>query len=244
MAPWPSPTKKWHSSSYPSIDPTLPELSLAGKCVVVTGGGSGIGLAISKALALAGASKIAIIGRRIEVLKKAAAIVKHLVGNTTQVFSVSADVGNKMQVDDAFDRIREEFGQPLDILVNNAGYYTGQRPFGTETVDEWTTAFNINIKGLYLVATAFISNAVTEAKIINISTVVAYLDAKYFPGFSSYASTKAAGTKIMEYIQAENPLLHVVDVHPGQIAETDMAGKIGIQKHVDDSELLLFRSKI
>jgi NAD(P)-dependent dehydrogenase (short-subunit alcohol dehydrogenase family) len=235
MAGFPSPTKTWHSSTYPSIDPTRPELSLAGKSVVITGGGSGIGLAISKALALAGASRLAIIGRRTEVLAKAEAEIKDLVGEKTRVFTFSADVGNKEQIDKAFAQIWSEFGgRTLDILVNNAGYYTGLRPLGTETVEEWTTTFNINIKGVYLVTTAFIAKAKKDATIINISSGMVHLPASFRTGFSSYSSTKLAGSKIMDFVQAENPSLHVVEIHPGQVTETEMAGKLGKLPHIDD----------
>ena len=118
MAGFPSPTKTWY-------------ISLAGKFVIITGGGSGIGLAISKALALAGASRLAISGRRTEVLAKAEAEIKDLVGEKTKVFTFSADVGNKEQIDKAIAQIWLEFGgRVFDILVNNAGYYTGLRPIG------------------------------------------------------------------------------------------------------------------
>src|SRR4051812_16410327 len=102
---FPSPTKTWHSTSYSSISPSRPELSLAGKYVVITGGGSGIGLAISHSFALAGTSKIAIIGRRSDVLAKAAASIHNLVGDKTKVFTVSADVSSREQIDQAFSDI-------------------------------------------------------------------------------------------------------------------------------------------
>lgn len=238
MASLPSPTKTWHKSVYPSIDPSRPELSLAGKSVVITGGGSGIGLAISKAVALAGASRLAIIGRRAKVLSKAKAEIEALFGDKTQVFIVSADVGNKEQIEGAFSQISSAFGgRTLDLLVNNAGYFTGLHPFGTETLDEWTTAIDVNIKGVYIVATAFIANAKADATIVNVSSGMVHLPASFRTGFSSYSSTKLAGSKIMEFIQAENPSLHVVDIHPGQVTETEMAGKVVEQlnlPHIDD----------
>jgi short-subunit dehydrogenase involved in D-alanine esterification of teichoic acids len=70
-APFPLPQgiTKWHSTSYPAIDPSRPELNAKGKVVVVFGGGSGIGAAIVKAFAAAGASNIAIFGCRQNVLE-------------------------------------------------------------------------------------------------------------------------------------------------------------------------------
>ena len=234
MAVYPSPTKIWHSSTYPSIFPTRSELSLAGKTVVITGGGSGIGLSISQSFALAGSSKIAIIGRRNAVLEKAAASIYDLVGNTTQVLTVPADVSSKEQIDQAFSDISVAFGgKPLDILVNNAGYYSGVRPFGTETIDEWQIALDTNIKGVYNVTTAFIATATPDATLINISSATAHIEP--FFGYSAYATTKIAGARLMECIQSEKPSLHIVNVHPGRVVETEMARKLSVNRaHIDD----------
>ncbi|KAG4433050.1 hypothetical protein IFR05_011468 [Cadophora sp. M221] len=236
----PSFTKTWHSSSYPAISPSRPGLSLSGKSVVITGGGSGIGLAITKSVALAGAANIAILGRRREILAESAKAIHELVGNGTRVLTVSTDVSKKDQVDQTFTQISTEIGKPLDILILNAGYYNGVRPLGTETVDEWQTVFNINILGPYLVSTAFIAKAASDSTIVNISSAIAHLDP--FAGFSSYAATKLAGPKAMQYVQEDRPGIHVVDVHPGQIRETDMAAKAtgehyeGVS-HIDDAKL-------
>lgn len=119
----------------------------------------------------------------------------------------------------------------------HAGYFTGPRPLGTETLDEWQKIFAINIKGVYLITTAFLKLAASNAKIINISSAISYLPAQNFSGFSSYAATKLAGTKVLEYVQAENPDITVIDVHPGQVRSTEMAGKVEGLERIDDAEL-------
>lgn len=239
MAPFPSYTKTWHSTPYAAISPTRPELSLAGKTAVVTGGGAGIGLAISKAIAEAGISKLAVIGRRPEILNKAAAEITSVFG--TKVFTVSADVANKAQIDQAFSRIRAEFGKPIDVLVSNAGFFGGPRSIGSETEEELSKSLDANIKGVYFVASAFVANAAKNGTIINISTAIAHLPPFPFPGFASYAATKLAGTKIMEYVAGENPRMHIVDMHPGQVRETEMAQKAPAVDaevdHIDDGKL-------
>src|SRR6201996_5652360 len=57
-------TKTYHSEPYASISPSRPELSAAGKNIIITGGGTGIGKSIATSFARAGASTIAILGRR------------------------------------------------------------------------------------------------------------------------------------------------------------------------------------
>jgi NADP-dependent 3-hydroxy acid dehydrogenase YdfG len=245
MPPFPSPTRTWHTRSYPSISPTKLSLSLAGKTILLTGGGSGIGLSIAKSLALASAKNLIILGRRESVLSSAAETITSTAGNKTRVHPVVCDVSKKEDVDAAFEKIGKLLsGVKIDVLVLNAGYFTGLRPLGTETVSEWQTAFEVNVLSLYLVTTAFLSHHPENKKgmIINISTAIAHLSASYFHGFSSYAATKLGGTKFMSYVEEENKDLKIVNVHPGQVTETDMAGKAKgddqneLNGHIDDGE--------
>lgn len=237
MAPYPSATKTWHTSSYAGVSPSRPELSLTGKAIVITGGGSGIGLSISRAYALAGASKIAIIGRRPQILQEAVSSIQNLVGIETEIITISANIADKAQVDNAMSEIRKTFGQQLDVLVSNAGYYSGPRPLGTESAEDWQTNLEVNISGLYLTTMAFIQNAKPNATLINVSSGVVHRAPA--AGFASYAVSKIAGAKLMEYVQFEKPLLHVVNVHPGEVVETDLALKIAqalgqALDHIDD----------
>src|SRR4051812_3096366 len=66
-------TKITHHSPYPTISPTRPELSQAGKTVFITGGGTGVGFAIAKGFILASAATVIINGRRADVLEAAGA---------------------------------------------------------------------------------------------------------------------------------------------------------------------------
>ncbi|CZS91515.1 uncharacterized protein RCO7_07055 [Rhynchosporium graminicola] len=138
-----------------------------------------------------------------------------LAGNNTKVIAIGTDIPKKEQVDQAFAQISRDIGKPLDILILNEGLFSGVRPLGIETVDEWQAVFDVNVIGPYLVSTAFIAKAAPDSTIIDISTGGVHLDP--FPGFSSYAATKLVGSKIMQYVQQENPGLHVVELHPGQV---------------------------
>ncbi|KAH9211152.1 hypothetical protein DL95DRAFT_306642, partial [Leptodontidium sp. 2 PMI_412] len=164
-----------------------------------------------------------ILGRRGEILAEATKAIHQLVGNRTRVFTVSTDVSKKDQVDQAFVQTSTEIGKLLDVLILNAGYYNGIQPLGTETVDEWQTVFNTNVLGPYLVYMAFIAKAASDSTIVNISSGIVHLHP--FAGFSSYAATLLAGTKVMQYMQEEHPGIRVVDLHPGQVRETGMAAK-------------------
>ncbi|MGY3611464.1 SDR family NAD(P)-dependent oxidoreductase, partial [Bradyrhizobium sp. Lot11] len=87
------------------------------KIALVTGGGTGVGRAMSKALGAAG-YKVVISGRRTDVLEKSATELGRETG--AEFFAVPADVGDPSSVRALFDTILEKYGR-LDLLVNNAG---------------------------------------------------------------------------------------------------------------------------
>lgn len=104
----------------------LQAFSLAGRRALVTGGGTGIGLGISKALAAAGA-KVVILGRREELLKQSAAAV----GGDCRY--LCCDVDRREELPALVKGIESDLG-PIDILVNNAGKHL--KKLSLETTDE------------------------------------------------------------------------------------------------------------
>ncbi len=78
---FPKPTSRYNHEPTPATDPKRPELSVAGKVVLITGGGTGIGVAMVKAFATAGAKAIVISGRRQNLLEET-------VKNVSQALSI------------------------------------------------------------------------------------------------------------------------------------------------------------
>ncbi|KAK2592466.1 hypothetical protein QQS21_009845 [Conoideocrella luteorostrata] len=218
------PTKTWRSDTYASIDPSRPSLSLAGKTIAITGGGAGIGLAIALSCAKAGASQIALIGRRAHVLDQGKTEVAAIAPNA-QVLCVQADVSIAKDIQNAFSTIQNAFGL-VDILINNAAYFSGASSILDVSTEAWFSAFDVNVKGSLLTAKAFLAVASPNPAIANISTAVAHLPPVYFPGFSAYASSKIAATQMFAYLQHERPDVHIVSIHPGRIL-TEMSAKVG-----------------
>ena len=95
-------------------DAFAPDL-LAGRVILVTGGGSGLGLSRSKRFAALGA-KVAITGRREEKLREAASEIDPAGAN---VFAHAADVREPEAVELMVEAVEEALG-PIDVLVNNA----------------------------------------------------------------------------------------------------------------------------
>ncbi|RHZ48370.1 SDR family NAD(P)-dependent oxidoreductase [Aspergillus thermomutatus] len=190
-------TKSWHSKPYPFISPTRPELSMSEKNVIITGGGTGIGLAIATAFAKAGAKSIAILGRRREPLEKAVTLISSL-ATATKVLYETADLSDRTHVDAAMTTIAHQVGK-IDILVSNAGMLPLPGLLRGYDAETFMQSFQGNV------LTTFNANSMLV------------------PGLAPYAVSKAACLKMLEYLAAENPQLHVVSVQPGWVP-TDING--------------------
>jgi dehydrogenase/reductase SDR family protein 4 len=121
--------------------------SLAGKVAVVTGGGRGIGRAIARRLALAGAG-VVIASRKREVLEATAAGLNAEVateGGPGRVVPVECHVGRKEQVE-ALVRATEEGLGPVDVLVNNSATNIGQGPSLDVTDEMLDKIVEVNVK--------------------------------------------------------------------------------------------------
>ena len=156
-------------------------MTVQGKTVLVTGGTAGIGEAIARAYAGAGAEVI-ITGRDEE---RGRQIVDSLEQEGGQARFVAGDLTRLEDV----QRLAREVGQ-VDVLVNNAGVF----PFGpTHEIDGelFDTTFAVNVKAPFFLTAAFAPQMAANrgGAIVNISTMVASFG---LPGLSLYGSTKAA----------------------------------------------------
>jgi NAD(P)-dependent dehydrogenase (short-subunit alcohol dehydrogenase family) len=116
---YPSFTEIFHRSPYPYTSPSNPILSAAGKVILITGGGTGIGKAIAAALSEARASVVILLGRT-EAHLKATQAELSLVTTTKGDYFV-ADITDQVTVETAFSTAFHRYGK-VDVLVNNAGY--------------------------------------------------------------------------------------------------------------------------
>ena len=113
-------------------------MDLNGKHALITGGGTGIGLAIAKALAEAGA-EVTITGRRKDVLDKVAG---------GRIHALTMDVADEASVVDGFASAVAERG-PIAICVANAGIAEGKALHKMD-MDFWRKVIGINLDGAYL----------------------------------------------------------------------------------------------
>jgi len=121
-------------------------MRFTGKTAIVTGAGSGIGLATTRRLATDGA--IVIMADVRDADDEAAAIIES--GNTARF--VLTDVGQESQVRALVDEVVSSHGR-VDILVNNAGIAFA-RTVPDTTLEEWDRLMNVNLKGVFLCSRA------------------------------------------------------------------------------------------
>lgn len=218
-SPFPSPTKTWHSTAYPSISPTRPELSQKGKTVLVTGGGTGIGAATAHAFALAGASRIALLGRREQpLLDTKASIQKQYPG--VDVFTASVDVTKTSQVNSAFESfVPLASGQKIDVLVSNAALTGPLGPFLSVGDEDFLNGVLANVTMAWNTARAFIPRAAPDATVIDVNSNASHVN--YFDGFASYTVGKWADLRLWQIVGFNNPGFSVFSIQPG-VVDTDM----------------------
>lgn len=138
---------------YVTVGQMLPGELLAGKRVVVTGGGSGIGKEIARAAVKQGAS-VLITGRNGEKLEKAAAELNE---QKQSVSCLAWDICDFADMPGVLQKAETLLGGEIDCWVNNAGIYPGGYSFRNTTEAVWDRVFDINLK-----ATCFVSNAVAN----------------------------------------------------------------------------------
>lgn len=193
--------------------PAATPFDLTGKRALVTGSSRGLGLAMARALAEAGAS-IVLNGRDDLALGAAA---HDLAQTGASIRAVAFDVTSQDSVGDAVDYIESELG-PIDILVNNAGFMQGGA-LSDYPIDRFESMLSANLVSALIVAQTVAKGMLARGhgKIINICSTRAD---RPLPGNAPYAATKAALVNLTRGMALEwAPRgLHVNGIAPGFFA--------------------------
>ncbi len=153
---------------------------LENKTAFITGGNSGIGLAVAQLFANEGAS-VAITGRNKATLETAAAGI----GNGT--LAIASDVTDLGSITAAFEEAAQKLG-PIDVLVVNAGVAIAA-PLTDLTEAQFDTISDTNFKGTFFTVQQVLPFMNDGASIILTSSAT---NEKGFPQYAAYAATKAA----------------------------------------------------
>lgn len=187
--------------------------SLQGQVAIVTGGGSGIGLAIAKALLSEGVHVI-LTSRRQHLVESEAVRL----GDTgaARVVGIGCDVRDKTQVQALVASVLAQFGR-IDILVNNAGFGI-QDSLAECSESEWDRVMDTNVKGAFLCAQAVLPSmmAAKSGYILNIASQAA----KYgYANAGPYCASKFALVGFAKALQEEvrSHGIRVHNLHPALV---------------------------
>ena len=162
---------------------------LSGDVALVTGSSAGIGLALAKGLAAAGA-RVVVNGR---TGKKVEAVVEALRADGADAYAAPFDVTDSAEVRAAVERIEAEYG-PIDVLVNNAGI---QRRGALEDYPEatWRELMSANLDSVFFVSQAVARRMIARkrGRIVNIGSVQCELAR---PNIAPYTASKG-GVKML-----------------------------------------------
>jgi 7-alpha-hydroxysteroid dehydrogenase len=192
---------------------SLPSFRLDHQIAVVTGGGKGIGRGIALCLAEAGADVV--VASRTE--SDLQSVVAEIEARGQRGLGIVTDVTCADQLETLAQRCKEELGTPT-IWVNNAGGLPDATPrYLTKTPeDRWDAQIDLNLKSVYLGATAAAKVMEPGACIINISSRTAIGPQKKN---APYAASKAATNSLTQSLAAElAPNIRVNAVAPGPVS--------------------------
>ena len=189
---------------------------LQGQVAFVTGGATGIGLAIAQTLSARGAA-VAIFARNQE---RAAKAVEALAAAGAEAASFEADVAQSASVEKAFEQALGRFGR-VDVLVNNAGV-TRDGVFMRMSDEQWSQVIDTNLGGAFRCSRA-VARTMMKARygrIVNVSSVVGLMGNA---GQANYAASKAGLLGFTKSLARElaSRAITVNAVCPGFI-DTDM----------------------
>jgi len=156
----------------------------AGRVAVVTGGASGIGLAVSERLAADGMA-VAVFDRDGEAAQDAAG---KIAAGGGRALGLAVDVTDREQIEAGVAHVRQQFG-PATVLVNNAGVHAVD-PFLKITPEKWQRLLDVNLTGTFNCCQAVVRDMVEEGwgRIVNISSSSAHGGQQYM---THYVAAKA-----------------------------------------------------
>jgi NAD(P)-dependent dehydrogenase (short-subunit alcohol dehydrogenase family) len=189
---------------------------LLGHHALITGGGTGIGAAIARAVTAEGA-RVTLVGRRPEPLEQTANRIRSSRAKsrdagteaegrpstspgTNQVFCCTADVTVRTEVDHAFVEARAAHG-PISILINNAGAASGA-PFGKISETLWRDMLAVNLDGMFHCCQAALPDLL-DAERGRIVTVASMAGLHGFAYAAPYIAAKHGAVGLTRALAAE-----------------------------------------
>jgi len=198
---------------------------LEGRVAVVTGGGRGIGRAIARKFAAAGAAVVVAARSEKEIYE----VMSEIQSAGGQAAAVRADVASEIDCEKVVDGARSAFGK-VDILVNNAAIYGPVTTVEKFPMRDWDMVMKVNLRAPMLLSQRVLPEmyARKSGVILNIATT----GAKLAYGLSGAYTASKAGliglTRVMA-AEAAQQGVRVNAICPGPVTETKMSKDLTVQ---------------
>lgn len=168
-------------------------MQLKDKTVIITGGGSGIGKALSVAFAAQGA-KVAIADLNIDQAK---ATAKQIDAHSNSCFGIGCDVTNEAEIARLVTETEQQFG-PIDLFCSNAGIYTGEPDHSASASNEdWQANWNVHVMAHVYAARAVLPGMIKRGSgyLVQMASAAGLLSQI---GGAAYSTTKHAAVGFAE----------------------------------------------
>lgn len=206
-------------------------MKIAGKVIVITGGGSGMGRSLALEMIGKGA-KVFIV----DINENGMQETINLAGEKTdQIASATLNIMDKEQVEALPQKVINQFGA-VDGLINNAGIiqpFIGVKDLEYDLVER---VMSINFYGTLYMTKAFLPHLLKrpEAHIVNVSSMGGFMP---FPGQTIYGASKAAVKLLTEglYAELKNTSVRVTVVFPGAV-NTNIRENSGLETTEEDQK--------
>ena len=175
----------------------LNKFNLSDRVALITGGSKGLGAAMARSLASAGAD-VVVASRHLDESQTTADAILEETGQRTMALEM--DVSDRRQVDASVAQIEAAFGK-IDILINNAGINI--RGSMTDLSDEdWHSVINVNLHGVMYCARAVGKGMIERnyGRVVNVSSTLGHVA---IPGRTAYAASKGAVIQFTKVLALE-----------------------------------------
>ncbi|AZA48935.1 SDR family NAD(P)-dependent oxidoreductase [Chryseobacterium carnipullorum] len=194
-------------------------MNITNNIILITGGGSGIGLEIAKALHTS--NKVIIAGRNKAKLDAASAGLEN-------IFTIQADITDEKDVERLVEEIKVSFGG-LNILINNAGHaYVYTLSDTSDTYHKATAEFETNYFAPIRLTEKLLPllKKQENAAVVNVSSIVALAPGSHLPTYSDSKAALHSYTKLLRYELAKDTPIKVFELMP-PLVNTDFSVEIG-----------------
>ena len=145
---------------------------LAGKRILITGAGGGIGSEVARCAVTAGAAELILIDLDLDATDRVAGELRR---GGSKVTSFRADITNFDDVQDLADKVQSNHGD-IDGLVNCAGVSLGERFEDPDFMEKWRISFAVNVDGnMYLIRAFLEQFKRTKGSIVNLASTCAFI---------------------------------------------------------------------